>query len=397
MKPILNDQALADRGLDKIDLRILRVLQADGRISNTELAQRVGLSQSACLRRVQRLEQAGVIEGYGALLSPAKLGKPETVFIEITLRDLDATVRFFQNDVVAAFPGVKETALHAQLQASAESTAVPADGAPHFVADVPTSAASGEFLNYTVGLVDAAGHPLTATITVETDAGLRPVELLASGEVIWSGRGSISVGASGTTDGWVVGDYARIVRLNSALTSFEGADFREFWQKHLPAQPAFQANPQLALPLLGALKDDPSSYVRRSVANHLGDIAKDLGALPPELATEGAALKRAVDDVGAIFMGMMGKLGQSPYHVGLHGNRILFALAEVIIGWRLLVNAKVALAAQAGAAERDRPFYAGKVAAARFFAREVLPAITASRKIIEGGDLGLMELSDDAW
>ena len=72
-------------------------------------------------------------------------------------------------------------------------------------------------------------------------------------------------------------------------------------------------------------------------------------------------------------------------------------LAEVIIGWRLLVNAKVALAAQAGAAERDRPFYAGKVAAARFFAREVLPAITASRKIIEGGDLGLMELSDDAW
>jgi len=129
----------------------------------------------------------------------------------------------------------------------------------------------------------------------------------------------------------------------------------------------------------------------------MGDIAKDLGALPPELATEGAALKRAVDDVGAIFMGMMGKLGQSPYHVGLHGNRILFALAEVIIGWRLLVNAKVALAAQAGAAERDRPFYAGKVAAARFFAREVLPAITASRKIIEGGDLGLMELSDDAW
>jgi hypothetical protein len=89
-------------------------------------------------------------------------------------------------------------------------------------------------------------------------------------------------------------------------------------------------------------------------------------------------------------MGMMGKLGQSPYHVGLHGNRILFALAEVIIGWRLLVNAKVALAAQAGGAERDRPFYAGKVAAARFFAREVLPA-SPRRKIIEGGDLALME------
>ena len=129
----------------------------------------------------------------------------------------------------------------------------------------------------------------------------------------------------------------------------------------------------------------------------LGELAADVASLPPELAAEGKALTAASGDVGAIFMGMMGKLGQSPYHVGLHGNRILFALAEVIIGWRLLVNAKVALAAQAGAAERDRPFYAGKVAAARFFAREVLPAITASRKIIEGGDLGLMELSDDAW
>ncbi|MBK7071887.1 MAG: acyl-CoA dehydrogenase [Myxococcales bacterium] len=129
----------------------------------------------------------------------------------------------------------------------------------------------------------------------------------------------------------------------------------------------------------------------------MGDVGKDLAALPPELASEAAALKRAIDDVGAIFMGMMGKLGQSPYHVGLHGNRILFALAELIIGWRLLVNAKVALAAQAGAAERDRPFYAGKIAAARFYAREVLPGITASRKIIEGGDLALMELSDDAW
>jgi DNA-binding Lrp family transcriptional regulator len=57
---------------------------ADGRIGATELARRIGLSQSACLRRGQRLEQAGVIEGYGALLSHAKLGRSETVFIEIT-------------------------------------------------------------------------------------------------------------------------------------------------------------------------------------------------------------------------------------------------------------------------------------------------------------------------
>jgi hypothetical protein len=65
------------------------------------------------------------------------------------------------------------------------------------------------------------------------------------------------------------------------------------------------------------------------------DIGKDLAALPPELAVEAKAVKAALDDVGAIFMGMLGKLAQSPYHVGLHGNRILFALAELIIGWRL--------------------------------------------------------------
>lgn len=129
----------------------------------------------------------------------------------------------------------------------------------------------------------------------------------------------------------------------------------------------------------------------------LADIGKDVAALPPELTVEAKAVKAALDDVGAIFMGMLGKLAQSPYHVGLHGNRILFALAELIIGWRLAVAAKVALAAEASASERDRAFYAGKRAAARFFAQEILPAIAASRQIIERGDLALMELADDAW
>jgi alkylation response protein AidB-like acyl-CoA dehydrogenase len=129
----------------------------------------------------------------------------------------------------------------------------------------------------------------------------------------------------------------------------------------------------------------------------LGELAADVASLPPELAAEGKALAAASGDVGAIFMGMMGKLGQSPYHVGLHGNRILFALAELIIGWRLLVGARVALAATATASDRDRPFYDGKVAAARFYVAEILPGIATSRSIIERGTLGLMELSDDAW
>jgi alkylation response protein AidB-like acyl-CoA dehydrogenase len=129
----------------------------------------------------------------------------------------------------------------------------------------------------------------------------------------------------------------------------------------------------------------------------LAEITRDAAALGPEFAVERAAIERAVADVGAIFSVMLGKLGQSPYHVGLHGNRILFAVAEVVIGWRLLVNAGVAQAATATASDRDRPFYDGKVASARFYCREILPMLAASRSIIERGDLMLMEMSDDAW
>lgn len=99
--------------LDRIDHRLLAELQADGRISNTELAQRVGLSQSACLRRVQRLEAAGVIEGYGARLNPAALGKGETVFIEITLsRQSEDALDAFER-AAAASPDILECHLMA--------------------------------------------------------------------------------------------------------------------------------------------------------------------------------------------------------------------------------------------------------------------------------------------
>ncbi len=71
--------------LDATDRRILSLLQAEGRISNAELALRVHLSPSACHRRVQRLEEAGVISGYVALLDARALRRQTTVFVEITL------------------------------------------------------------------------------------------------------------------------------------------------------------------------------------------------------------------------------------------------------------------------------------------------------------------------
>jgi len=71
--------------LDETDRRILVVLQAQGRITNAELSERVNLSPSACHRRVQRLEEDGVIAGYVALVNARRVGKPTTVFVEITL------------------------------------------------------------------------------------------------------------------------------------------------------------------------------------------------------------------------------------------------------------------------------------------------------------------------
>ena len=94
--------------LDRIDREILALLQADGRMTNVELAERVGLTAPPCLRRVRALEQAGVIRGYHAECDAVKLGFPITVFAMVSLksqaeRDLSA---FEQH--VAAIPEVRE-------------------------------------------------------------------------------------------------------------------------------------------------------------------------------------------------------------------------------------------------------------------------------------------------
>jgi Lrp/AsnC family transcriptional regulator, leucine-responsive regulatory protein len=71
--------------LTPVDRRILRLLQEDGRITNAELAERVGLSPSPCLRRVRLLEEAGIISRYVTLLDPEALGLGVAAFVEIRL------------------------------------------------------------------------------------------------------------------------------------------------------------------------------------------------------------------------------------------------------------------------------------------------------------------------
>ena len=163
MKPILNDQALADRGLDKIDLRILRVLQKDGRISNLKLAEEVHLSPTAVLERVKRLTREGFILGYEARLNPLKLGAGLMVFVEALLarpvhdvmdsfraavqvrpeilechlvaggfdyllktRVSDmAAYRSFVGDVIWSLPGVRETRTYAVMEEVKNTTHLP--------------------------------------------------------------------------------------------------------------------------------------------------------------------------------------------------------------------------------------------------------------------------------
>jgi len=71
--------------IDTIDKHILSELQKDGRLSNVLLAEKVGLSESACLRRVRQLEQNSTIDRYVMLINQTAIGKPETVFVRVTL------------------------------------------------------------------------------------------------------------------------------------------------------------------------------------------------------------------------------------------------------------------------------------------------------------------------
>ncbi|CUK14837.1 Lrp/AsnC family transcriptional regulator [Shimia thalassica] len=99
--------------LDQTDRRILGVLQRRGRISNADLSDEVNLSQSACHRRVQRLESDGYIRDYVALLDARKMAVPTTVFVEITLSaQADEVLDAFEK-AVSRIPDVLECHLMA--------------------------------------------------------------------------------------------------------------------------------------------------------------------------------------------------------------------------------------------------------------------------------------------
>ncbi len=100
--------AVSPVGLDGIDRHILRELQDDARITNVELARRVGISAPPCLRRMRRLEETGVVRGYSADIDGARIGWPITFFALVGLESQkEASLRRFEREV-AGWPEVRE-------------------------------------------------------------------------------------------------------------------------------------------------------------------------------------------------------------------------------------------------------------------------------------------------
>jgi len=146
------------------------------------------------------------------------------------------------------------------------------------------------------------------------------------------------------------------------------------------------------------------------VAMQVQEFAKDLGADGGRLDTERELLGKGLEDVQGILGYMVGELMKSDprqeggdvtnlYKVGQNTSRLLLSAGDLIIGWLLLRQASVAAKALGaeGVSAKDRDFYEGKIAAASFFARNVLPKIAAERQIAESTDNALMDVPESAF
>ncbi|QIS06553.1 acyl-CoA dehydrogenase [Nocardia brasiliensis] len=141
-----------------------------------------------------------------------------------------------------------------------------------------------------------------------------------------------------------------------------------------------------------------------AIGHVTGQIEAFLDTKSGRFETERELLRTALADVQAMAATLTGYLmagQQDPaelYKVGLGSVRFLLSVGDLLIGWRLLVQAEIAAAALAAeAAPKDRPFYTGKIGAASFFAKNVLPQLTANKAIIAAIDNDIMKLDEAAF
>jgi alkylation response protein AidB-like acyl-CoA dehydrogenase len=198
----------------------------------------------------------------------------------------------------------------------------------------------------------------------------------------WLAQSLQTLGGSGYLQDYPLEQYirdAKIDTLYEGTTAIQGMDF--FFRKIV--RDKGQA--------LGRLFNDVQEFAKGDAGN---------GAL----RLERELLGKALEDVQGIVAAMVGQFTSAlvdrtnVYKAGQNTTRLLLAAGDLLVGWLLLRQAEVALTAlQHGPSDRDRLFYEGKVAAARFFVRNVLPPLAAQRTIAEGMDNSLMELPESAF
>ncbi|PRY52879.1 hypothetical protein BCF74_13119 [Knoellia remsis] len=194
-------------------------------------------------------------------------------------------------------------------------------------------------------------------------------------------------GGSGFLQDYPVEQYVRDAKIDTlyeGTTAIQGLDF--FFRK--------------------IIKDKAASLT--TLAMQMQEFAKDLGAHDGRIDRERELLGEAIENVQGILGYMVGELMKSDprqdgdvtnlYKVGQNTTRLLLAAGDLVVGWLLLRQADIALTALEGeVSDKDRDFYTGKVAAAQFFARQVLPRLAAERAMAEATDNDLMDVPESAF
>ena len=180
-------EKLRQTALDAIDRKILALLQEDARLANVELADKVGLSPSPCLRRVRDLEAAGIIRRYVTLLNPAAIGLPVSVFVNVTLeRQVEQALERFEA-VILKRPEVMECYLM-----TGDADYLPA---PPVQARVPGPLRSTTGVQFTCTVKVAAAEVRAVPATSASWTVIKPFLSPAKALVLASASGFLSVSA----------------------------------------------------------------------------------------------------------------------------------------------------------------------------------------------------------
>jgi hypothetical protein len=221
---------------------------------------------------------------------------------------------------------------------------------------------------------------------------LLPIVKGAGSERAWVLLGSESLqtfGGSGFLQDYPVEQYVRDAKIDTlyeGTTAIQGLDF--FFRKII--RDRGKAVTYLASQIQEFVKAADGSDFQRNERELLGKALEDVQGILGFMVTELMSSDPRDGDGSSI---------TNLYKVGQNTSRLLLGAGDLIVGWLLLRQAEVAKAAlDAGTASAtDRSFYEGKIAAASFFARNVLPKLAAERQIAETTDNSLMDVSEDAF